>query len=128
MVLEKKDTKIALGLAVVATIGVGLAGYYYLIKNAAKTEKKPENKTEAKKVVEKKEASKKPVEAKVEVKKTEAKKEVSKAPAVGKKNVEASGDYKIADLSLHEFGRREIEIAEVEMPGLMSCVSKYGPS
>ncbi|MBT7093395.1 MAG: adenosylhomocysteinase [Bacteroidetes bacterium] len=35
-------------------------------------------------------------------------------------------DYKIADISLAEFGRKEIEIAEKEMPGLMALRSKYG--
>lgn len=34
--------------------------------------------------------------------------------------------YKVADLSLAEFGRKEIEIAEKEMPGLMSLREKYG--
>lgn len=33
--------------------------------------------------------------------------------------------YKVADLSLAEFGRKEIEIAEHEMPGLMSLREKY---
>jgi adenosylhomocysteinase len=36
-------------------------------------------------------------------------------------------DYKVADLALADFGRKEIEIAEKEMPGLMACRSKYGP-
>jgi adenosylhomocysteinase len=35
--------------------------------------------------------------------------------------------YKVADLSLAEWGRKEIEIAEKEMPGLMSVRKKYGP-
>ena len=35
-------------------------------------------------------------------------------------------DYKIADISLADFGRKEMEIAEKEMPGLMSIRSKYG--
>jgi adenosylhomocysteinase len=34
-------------------------------------------------------------------------------------------DYKVADLSLAEFGRKEIDIAEQEMPGLMSIRNKY---
>lgn len=34
--------------------------------------------------------------------------------------------YKIADISLADFGRKEIEIAEHEMPGLMSLREKYG--
>ena len=33
--------------------------------------------------------------------------------------------YKVADISLAEFGRKEIEIAEHEMPGLMSIRKKY---
>jgi adenosylhomocysteinase len=37
-------------------------------------------------------------------------------------------DYKVADLSLADFGRREIEIAEKEMPGLMAVREKYGKS
>ena len=37
-------------------------------------------------------------------------------------------DYKIADISLAEFGRKEIDIAEHEMPGLMSIRKKYAPS
>jgi adenosylhomocysteinase len=35
------------------------------------------------------------------------------------------GDFKVADISLADFGRKEIELAEVEMPGLMSCRSEY---
>ncbi len=38
----------------------------------------------------------------------------------------AQGDYKVADISLADFGRREIALAEVEMPGLMSCRKEYG--
>ncbi len=37
-------------------------------------------------------------------------------------------DYKVADLSLVDFGRKEIEIAELEMPGLMAVRKKYGES
>ncbi len=36
-------------------------------------------------------------------------------------------DYKVADIKLAEFGRKEIEIAEKEMPGLMSIREKFGP-
>ncbi|MCK6509404.1 adenosylhomocysteinase [Myxococcota bacterium] len=35
-------------------------------------------------------------------------------------------DYKVADISLAEWGRKEIEIAEKEMPGLMAIREKYG--
>jgi adenosylhomocysteinase len=37
-------------------------------------------------------------------------------------------DYKVADITLAEFGRKEISIAEHEMPGLMATRAKYGPS
>lgn len=39
---------------------------------------------------------------------------------------EIKNDYKINDISLADFGRKEIEIAEKEMPGLMSLRKKYG--
>jgi adenosylhomocysteinase len=35
-------------------------------------------------------------------------------------------DYKVADISLAEYGRKEIDIAESEMPGLMSLREEYG--
>ena len=34
--------------------------------------------------------------------------------------------YMVADISLADFGRKEIEIAEHEMPGLMALRKKYG--
>ncbi|XP_055640036.1 adenosylhomocysteinase [Toxorhynchites rutilus septentrionalis] len=34
--------------------------------------------------------------------------------------------YKVADISLADFGRKEIMLAENEMPGLMACRQKYG--
>ena len=37
-------------------------------------------------------------------------------------------DYKVADISLAEWGRKEIKIAETEMPGLMALREKYGTS
>jgi adenosylhomocysteinase len=37
-----------------------------------------------------------------------------------------AADYKVADLSLAEFGRKEIEIAETEMPGLMALREEFG--
>lgn len=36
--------------------------------------------------------------------------------------------FKVADIDLAEFGRKEIDIAEKEMPGLMSIREKFGPS
>ncbi len=37
-------------------------------------------------------------------------------------------DYKVADMSLAEWGHKEIKIAETEMPGLMALQKKYGES
>ena len=37
-------------------------------------------------------------------------------------------DYKVADIALAEWGRREIAIAETEMPGLMALREEYGDS
>ncbi|MGZ5002194.1 MAG: adenosylhomocysteinase [Chthoniobacterales bacterium] len=39
-----------------------------------------------------------------------------------------TNDYKVADISLADFGRREINIAEQEMPGLMSLRKKHSAS
>ena len=36
-------------------------------------------------------------------------------------------EYQIRDINLADFGRKEIEIAEQEMPGLMATRAKYGP-
>ena len=38
-----------------------------------------------------------------------------------------SNDYKVADISLADWGRKEISIAEKEMPGLMAIREKYAP-
>src|SRR6266850_7306663 len=50
----------------------------------------------------------------------------------GKKAAATNGktrgnDYKVKDLSLAEWGRKEISVAEQEMPGLMTVREKYGP-
>src|SRR5437763_16694779 len=37
-------------------------------------------------------------------------------------------DHRVADLSLGDFGRKEIQLAEHEMPGLMAMRTEYGPS
>ncbi|MBR2126609.1 MAG: adenosylhomocysteinase, partial [Akkermansia sp.] len=39
----------------------------------------------------------------------------------------ATADYKVADIALQEWGRKEIQVSEYEMPGLMACREKYGP-
>ena len=40
---------------------------------------------------------------------------------------EIKTDYKVHDIGLADFGRKEINIAEKEMPGLMATREKYGP-
>ena len=42
--------------------------------------------------------------------------------------ITANEDYKVADISLAEWGRRELEIAESEMPALMAMRAKYSDS
>ena len=37
-------------------------------------------------------------------------------------------DYIVKDISLAEFGRRELDIAETEMPGLIALRKEYGNS
>ncbi|MGD9481151.1 adenosylhomocysteinase [Shinella sp. G-2] len=37
-------------------------------------------------------------------------------------------DYHVADIALADFGRKEIQIAETEMPGLMACREEFGAS
>src|SRR5215470_9695741 len=50
----------------------------------------------------------------------------------GKKTAAANGkarvnnDYKVRDISLADWGRKEISVAEQEMPGLMAVRQKYG--
>ena len=36
------------------------------------------------------------------------------------------GDYKVADMTLADWGRKEIAIAETEMPGLMAVREEFG--
>ena len=40
-------------------------------------------------------------------------------------NGEPAKTYKVADINLAAFGRREIELAEQEMPGLIQTRQKY---
>lgn len=42
--------------------------------------------------------------------------------------VNVKEDYKVKDITLAEWGRKEIMLAEAEMPGLMSLRKEYGPS
>merc|ERR1712088_293036 len=43
-------------------------------------------------------------------------------------NMSSKPAYRVADMSLAEFGRKELTLAENEMPGLMHLRKKYGPS
>jgi adenosylhomocysteinase len=45
-----------------------------------------------------------------------------------KKADETFTDYIVADIGLAGWGRKELSIAETEMPGLMACREEYGPS
>ena len=42
--------------------------------------------------------------------------------------IDFSLKYKVADISLAEWGRKEIRLAEAEMPGLMALRTEYGAS
>ena len=44
-----------------------------------------------------------------------------------KKATPGKGDYFVKDIGLAEFGRKEMELAEHEMPGLMATRAEYGP-
>src|SRR4026207_2442454 len=44
------------------------------------------------------------------------------------KSIDFALPYKVADISLAEWGRKEIRLAEAEMPGLMSIRAEFGPS
>jgi len=46
---------------------------------------------------------------------------------VAYKKIDLSVPYKVADIGLADWGRKEMELAENEMPGLMAVRKKYGP-
>eukprot|EP00270_Netrium_digitus_P002201 TRINITY_DN1246_c0_g1_i1.p1 TRINITY_DN1246_c0_g1~~TRINITY_DN1246_c0_g1_i1.p1 ORF type:complete len:505 (-),score=113.89 TRINITY_DN1246_c0_g1_i1:390-1856(-) len=50
------------------------------------------------------------------------------SPALSVEKTSAGREYKVKDMSQADFGRMEIELAEVEMPGLMSCRTEFGPT
>jgi adenosylhomocysteinase len=43
-------------------------------------------------------------------------------------DVKSDLPYKVADITLADYGRKDLELAEVEMPGLMACREEFGPS
>ena len=53
---------------------------------------------------------------------------VNKDTTMGTKTASTYLPYKVKDMSLAEYGRREIHLAESEMPGLMSLRKEYGES
>jgi adenosylhomocysteinase len=49
------------------------------------------------------------------------------ASAKAAKSASSSGDYVVKDIALAGWGRKEIDIAETEMPGLMATRAEFGP-
>jgi adenosylhomocysteinase len=50
------------------------------------------------------------------------------SPAAAAHKPVPAGDYVVRDIGLADWGRKEIAIAETEMPGLMSVRAEYGPA
>ena len=48
--------------------------------------------------------------------------------SVPSKSIDFALPYKVADITLADWGRKEIRLAEAEMPGLMAIRAEYGPS
>src|SRR5437016_14342140 len=49
-------------------------------------------------------------------------------PAITNPGIDFALQYKVADMNLAEWGRKEIRLAEAEMPGLMALRTEYGPT
>jgi adenosylhomocysteinase len=49
-------------------------------------------------------------------------------PSIAKSKIDFKLPYKVADIKLADWGRKEIRLAEAEMPGLMSLRKEYGPT
>ncbi|MGZ8545113.1 MAG: adenosylhomocysteinase, partial [Flavisolibacter sp.] len=47
---------------------------------------------------------------------------------IANSNINFALAHKVKDMSLAEWGRKEIRLAEAEMPGLMAIREEYGPS
>src|SRR4029079_4130181 len=50
-----------------------------------------------------------------------------RSPLSKRRRAMSAHDYVVKDMSLADWGRKEIEIAETEMPGLMAVRKEYGP-
>ena len=48
--------------------------------------------------------------------------------SIGPGGVYGNLPYKVADINLADFGRKEYDIAAFEMPGLMNTRKEFGPS
>jgi len=51
---------------------------------------------------------------------------IARRPTATIELLEAKDDNLVADMGLAEFGRKELEMAEIEMPGLMACRAEFG--
>src|SRR3954464_10106085 len=49
-------------------------------------------------------------------------------PGLQPRSASVSHDYAVKDINLADWGRKEIDIAETEMPGLMATRAEFGPS
>ena len=47
---------------------------------------------------------------------------------ISKTSIDFNLKHKVADMSLAEWGRKEIKLAEAELPGLMAIREEFGPS
>ena len=56
---------------------------------------------------------------------TPSRNKTMKATKVLNEVLKASDDFKVKDITLADWGRKEIEIAQYEMPGLRSIRAKY---
>ena len=53
-------------------------------------------------------------------------KETIMSTTISRSNINFGLPYKVKDMSLAEWGRKEIKLAEAEMPGLMAIRKEYG--
>ena len=51
--------------------------------------------------------------------------QMKKTMVMARAKTQSSGDFKVKDLDLAEWGRKEIAIAETEMPGLMALRKEF---
>ena len=49
-------------------------------------------------------------------------------PSLSVEKTSSGREYKVKDMSQADFGRLELDLAEVEMPGLIACREEFGPA